>query len=180
MIAILGDRRRCRRSLVNLARTDLKRRATTGAGGENARQHEHRKRCSRSGHLNDPIDLASQALRTDIPGMPWTANSIFRLVEGRRKRILSQTDRSRPDRRIAHLPMRNSCLSVKAYPAHGLSQSTSTPSRRVQLAPAGCPISGRMSGSICHGTSTSGPLLPSWAAVGCGSYLTVHSSLSCN
>ena len=107
-----------------------------------------------------PLILASQALRTDIPGMPWTANSIFRLVEGRRKRILSQTDRSRPDRRIAHLPMRNSLLVRQGVPRSrsiAVDFYTLTP---VQLAPAGCPISGRMSGSICHGTSTSGPLLP--------------------
>ena len=34
-----------------------------------------------------PLILALQALPTDIPGIPWPANAIFRLVEGYRKKI---------------------------------------------------------------------------------------------
>src|SRR5438128_786933 len=56
LIAILGDRRRRRRGLVSLAWPDLKRRATSGARGDNARQYQHRKRRFRYGHSDDPSD----------------------------------------------------------------------------------------------------------------------------
>src|SRR6266446_1363953 len=54
MIAPLGNRGRCRWSLVSLARTDFERAATARTGDCNSRQHQHSKPQFRYAHFGDP------------------------------------------------------------------------------------------------------------------------------